>query len=63
MKIVIVDALTFGDADLSSFFKLGDVDLYQTTSAAELLERVANANVIVKKDLQERNRYLFVIND
>jgi lactate dehydrogenase-like 2-hydroxyacid dehydrogenase len=47
VKIVIVDALTFGDADLSSFFKLGDVDLYQTTSATELLERVANANVIV----------------
>ncbi len=47
MKIVILDALTFGDTDLSAFFKLGDVDIYQTTSLQQTNERIANAAVIV----------------
>ncbi len=47
MKIVILDALTFGDTDLSAFFKLGDVDIYQTTSLQQTHERIANAAVIV----------------
>ena len=47
MKIVILDALTFGDIDLSAFFKLGDVDIYQTTSLQQTHERIANAAVIV----------------
>mgnify|MGYP001567474657 CR=1 FL=1 len=47
MNIVILDALTFGDTDLSAFFKLGDVDIYQTTSPQQTNERIANAAVIV----------------
>lgn len=47
MKIVILDALTFGDTDLSAFFKLGDVDIYQTTFPQQTNERIANAAVIV----------------
>jgi glycerate dehydrogenase len=47
VKIVILDALTFGDTDLSAFFKLGDVDIYQTTSLQQTHERIANAAVIV----------------
>ena len=47
MKIVILDALTFGDTDLSAFFKLGDVDIYQTTSPQLTHERIANVAVIV----------------
>lgn len=47
MKIVILDVLTFGDTDLSAFFKLGDVDIYQTTSLQQTHERIANAAVIV----------------
>ncbi|MDP2893958.1 MAG: D-2-hydroxyacid dehydrogenase [Sulfurimonas sp.] len=47
MKIVILDALTFGDTDLSAFFKLGDVDIYQTTFPQQTHERIANAAVIV----------------
>jgi lactate dehydrogenase-like 2-hydroxyacid dehydrogenase len=47
VKIVILDALTFGDTDLSAFFKLGDVDIYQTTSPQQTNERIANAAVIV----------------
>jgi len=47
MKIVLLDALTFGDTDLSGFNILGDVKIYQTTSADETLKRITNAEVIV----------------
>jgi glycerate dehydrogenase len=47
MKIVLLDALTFGETDLSGFDALGDVEVYQTTSAEQTLERITNANVIV----------------
>ncbi len=47
MKIVLLDALTFGETDLSGFDDLGDVEVYQTTSAEQTLERITNANVIV----------------
>ncbi|MDA3945363.1 MAG: D-2-hydroxyacid dehydrogenase [Helicobacteraceae bacterium] len=47
MKIVILDALTFGETDLSGFNDLGEVDVFQTTSAAETLERVKDADVVV----------------
>lgn len=47
MKIVILDALTFGETLLSGFFKLGDVDIFQTTSPQETQERVAHSSVIV----------------
>ncbi len=47
MKIAILDALTFGETDLSGFNELGDVEIYQTTSADETLERVKDADVVV----------------
>jgi glycerate dehydrogenase len=47
MKIVILDALTYGDTALAGFESLGDVTVYQTTSADETLERVKEADVIV----------------
>jgi len=47
LKIVILDALTFGETLLSGFFKLGDVDIFQTTSPQETQERVAHSSVIV----------------
>jgi len=47
MKIVILDALTFGDTSLNGFFKLGDVDVFQTTSPQQTQERIAHADVIV----------------
>jgi glycerate dehydrogenase len=47
MHIAILDALTFGEIDLSSFDALGEVSLYQTTSAEQTQERVTNSNVIV----------------
>jgi len=47
MKIVLLDALTFGDSDLSPFDFLGDVEIFQTTSPDEVQKRITDANVIV----------------
>lgn len=47
MKIVILDALTYGDTSLAGFDALGDVVVYQTTSSDETAERVSDAEVIV----------------
>ncbi|MEA2073874.1 MAG: D-2-hydroxyacid dehydrogenase [Campylobacterota bacterium] len=47
MQIVLLDTLTFGSTDLSSFDALGDVVSYKTTSSNETQERVTNATVIV----------------
>lgn len=47
MKIVILDALTYGDTSLAGFETLGEVTIYPTTSADETMERVRNADVIV----------------
>ena len=47
MKIVILDALTYGDTPLAGFESLGDVSVYQTTSVDETSERVKDAEVIV----------------
>lgn len=47
MKIVLLDALTFGETSLKAFDKLGEVVVYQTTSADEVQERINDAKVIV----------------
>lgn len=47
MKIVILDALTFGDSDLSGFSSLGDTEIFQTTSSSQTQERIKDADVIV----------------
>jgi len=47
MKIVIVDALTYGDTSLAGFESLGDVTVYQTTATDETAHRVKDAEVIV----------------
>ena len=47
LKIVLLDALTFGETDLSGFDKLGEVVVYQTTSPEQTQERITNADVIV----------------
>lgn len=47
MKIVILDALTFGETLLSGFYKLGDVDIFQTTLPEQTQDRIAHADVIV----------------
>ncbi len=47
MKIVILDALTFGDSDLSPISSLGDTQIFQTTTPSQLQERIKDADVIV----------------
>ncbi len=47
MKIVLLDALTFGESDLSGFEKLGEVSVYQSTSPHQVQERITNVDVIV----------------
>jgi glycerate dehydrogenase len=47
MKIVLLDALTFGETDLSGFNKLGKVEIFQTTSKEQTQDRITNADVIV----------------
>jgi glycerate dehydrogenase len=47
MKIAILDALTFGDTDLSAFEQFGDVEVYKTTSAEQTASRITDADVIV----------------
>ena len=46
-KIVLLDALTFGDTDLSGFDPLGEVTVFETTSPQEVQERITDADVIV----------------
>ena len=47
MKIVLLDALTFGETDLSGFDTFGEVTVYQTTTPQETLERIQDADVVV----------------
>jgi len=47
MKTVLLDALTFGETDLSGFDQFGEVAVYQTTTADETLERIRDAEVVV----------------
>ena len=42
-------------------FEIGETQATEIETLAK--KEYPNANVIVKKDLQERNRYLFIIND
>ena len=47
MKIVLLDTLTFGETDLSGFDSLGEVEVFQTTSAEQVQERITSCDVIV----------------
>jgi len=47
MKIVLLDAITFGDTDLNGFNDLGEVVIYQKTVPEETQERIKDANVVV----------------
>lgn len=47
MKIVLLDALTLGDSDLSVFDGLGQLTVYQTTSAEETSGKLAGQQVVI----------------
>ncbi len=47
MKIVLLDAITFGGTDLSCFSSFGDVEVYQKTDATQTFERIKDSEVVV----------------
>ena len=47
MKIVILDALTLGDADLSVFEQFGDLKIYKYTTPEQTTQRIKNAEIII----------------
>ncbi|MEL0628654.1 D-2-hydroxyacid dehydrogenase [Psychromonas aquatilis] len=47
MKIVLLDALTLGDSDLSVFDRLGELTVYQTTAVEETATRLVGQEVII----------------
>jgi len=47
MKVVLLDAITFGDTDLSCFEKFGEVDIFEATLPALTQVRIEDADVIV----------------
>ena len=67
MKIVLLDAITFGDTDLGDFEKLGEVVIYQKTKPEETLKRIEEADVVVTnkvvitKEMMEKSPRLKLI--
>lgn len=47
MKIVLLDALTLGDSDLSQLKKLGELSVYPITENKQRLAHIANNEVII----------------
>jgi len=47
MKIVLLDAITFGKTSLSCFEEFGDVEVHDKTAASQTHNRVVDADVIV----------------
>jgi len=47
LKIVLLDAITFGTTDISVFNTLGDVEVFEKTSTKETQERIKECEVIV----------------
>jgi len=47
MKIVFLDALTLGEIDFNKFKEFGKVDIYQTTSKNEIIERIKDVDIVV----------------
>ncbi len=67
MKIAILDAITFGDTDLSGFERFGEVHIYQKTLPKETLRRIADVDVavtnkvVIDKTLMEQAQNLKLI--
>jgi len=66
MKIVFLDALTLGEVDFERFKNLGEVEIYQTTSKDETLDRLRDADVVVTnkvvidKDVMDNSDIKFI---
>ena len=66
MKIVFLDALTLGKVDFKRFKNLGKVEIYETTSKKETLNRVKNAEIVVTnkvvidKEIMDKSNIKFI---
>ncbi len=66
MKIVFLDALTLGDVDFERFKEFGEVEIYQTTSKKETLDRVKDADIVVTnkvvidKEIMDKSNIKFI---
>lgn len=47
MKIVMLDALTLGDSDLSGFADLGELTTYQTTTVDQTMQRLTGQEIVI----------------
>ena len=47
MKIVLLDAATFGDVGFTGFNKFGEVEIFQTTSGSETCQKIADADIVI----------------
>ena len=63
MKIVLLDALTFGETSLAAFDELGDVEVYQTTTLQQTQERITNAEVIVTNKVVITKEHMQAVKD
>jgi len=63
VKIVLLDALTFGETSLSALNDLGDVKVYQTTTPAQIQERITNAEVIVTNKVVITKEHMQTVKD
>ena len=67
MKIVLLDAITFGDTDLSCFKNFGDVKVYQKTVPEETFSRIENCDVavtnkvVITKEMMQKCKNLKLI--
>ena len=53
MKIIVLDAATLGgDLDLSPLYALGEVVVYENTTAEELPARIADADITISNKLK-----------
>jgi len=63
VKIVLLDALTFGETSLAAFDELGDVEVYQTTTLQQTQERITNAEVIVTNKVVITKEHMQAVKD
>lgn len=47
MKLVVLDALTLGDINLEQFKDFGSLEVYQTTTQEEIINRCKDAEIII----------------
>lgn len=60
-EVILKRSHEFMESTNTIAFEIGETQATEIETLAK--KEYPNANVIVKKDLQERNRYLFIIND